>query len=358
VICAFHRIMTDSNPIRLSIPLILITIALAFSSPGVCAQSMMLVPLFSITGADMEKPLNQPSDVFIDEEHNEIYVVDAGNRRVVVFEMDGFGKYQFQIPWESGGPTSLVVNARGEILVTIGGKVAICDFRGNLLEYVDFYGFPGAEEMKPTRLKIDRMSNYYVLDSAQRRVLIFDSDWELKFIIDRDSFPKIVRNLTHGKTKAEPMVKGLSIGDISVDDEGMIYLVDSLASHVFVFDSQGNYVRSIGEPGSAFNTLSLPTGVAVDSQDRVLVVDATGHALLGYSKESKRLFALGGLGKTQGWFYFPRCVSADRDGRIYVVEPFLSRVQVLRVENGGPLPTRAPSLPGPVRVPSPPSLGG
>jgi hypothetical protein len=61
-------------------------------------------------------------------------------------------------------------------------------------------------------------------------------------------------------------------------------------------------------------------------------VDTTGHGILGYDNKGKLLFALGGLGKSEGWFYYPRYISTDRNGRIYVVEPFLGRIQVLSVE--------------------------
>ena len=112
----------------------------------------------------------------------------------------------------------------------------------------------------------------------------------------------------------------------------MIYLVDVMKSCVYVFSREGKYERSIGEPGASFNTLSLPFGVAVDEQDRVLVVDSTGHGLLGYDKEGRFLFALGGVGKIEGRFYFPKYVAADRNGRIDIVEPFLGRIQVLITE--------------------------
>ena len=85
---------------------------------------------FSITSAGMDQELNQLSDVFVDERHAEICVVDSGNTRVVVFDMEGFYQYQFAVSGESVSPSSLMVDHRGEILVAIGGKVAICDFRG------------------------------------------------------------------------------------------------------------------------------------------------------------------------------------------------------------------------------------
>ena len=169
--------MINSNAIRLPIALFLIITALAFPSVGVCAQKVQLVPLFSITGDDSFKKFDMPSDVFIDDMHGEIYVVDAGNKRIVIYEIDGFYKHQFTIPGKDA-PSSLVVNSRDEILVTVGGRIAVCDFRGNLLDYVDFRDFPYAENVNASRLRIDKHGNYYVVDNARHRVLAFNSDWK------------------------------------------------------------------------------------------------------------------------------------------------------------------------------------
>ncbi len=339
---------------KLSTSVILVAVSLVALASGIQAQGFMLKPLFSITGAELLRKISMPSDVFVDDVHGEIYVVDAGNRRVLIFEMDGFYKHQFVIPGAPGELTSLVVDGRGEILVAVGGKVAVCDFRGSLLEYVDFQGFPDADKIRVTRLAVDSKDNHYVVDVGKQRVLAFDSDWNFRFAIDKESFPKTVRNLTHRRGQEQSTVQSLSIGDICVDDEGMIYMIDPMASYVYAFNDEAEYVCSIGEPGATFATLSLPTGVAVDSQGRVLVVDATGHGILGYDKNGRRLFALGGMGREEGRLYFPKYVSTDGDGRIYVIEPFLNRVQVLRVEDGI-VPTRLPSsLPVSTKVTSPP----
>ncbi len=307
------------------------TAFLAFITGTSTAQKAQLVPLFSITGADIVPKLNRPSDVFIDEKHSEIYVVDQGNKRVVVFDINGRYQYQFATPAKLGRPSGLVINNRDEILLAIGGKVACYDFRGRLLEYVKFHGLPSSEKVYATRLKIDRNNSYYILDTKKRRVLVFDTDGNFKFAITNESLPKVKR-MVKGKEQEEPMVKSLSISDICLDDEGMIYLVDYLAARVFVFSSNGEYLRSIGKPGSVFDTLSFPNGVAVDIQGRLLVVDTMGHGILGYDKKGKLLFALGGFGKSEGWFYYPRYISTDRNGRIYVVEPFLGRIQVLSIK--------------------------
>ena len=296
------------------------------------AQTVQLVPHFSITGADLDRRLSFPNNVFIDDEHGEIYVVDAGNRRVVVFEMDGYYSYQFAVPAGIGEPVDLAVDSRGEILVVGNGRLAVCDFRGNLVEYMEFEGFHGAESVRPVWVEVNSAGNCYVADGFQR-VLAFDSDWNFKLAIGKGDFPKLTKKTLHGEERLVPLVESITINDFCVDDEGTMYLLDAMASKVYAFDAEGKYLRSIGDPGGSFTTLSFPNGVAVDSEGRVLVVDTTSHSLLGYSKEEgSLLFALGGLGGSEGRFYFPRRVSADRSGKIYTVEPVLRRVQVLTVE--------------------------
>ena len=328
----FERACRIMATTKLSIFLALLAITLIFTSSGVWAQSYQLKPIFSITGDDAFGKLNMPGDVFVDDEHGEIYVVDSGNRRVVVFEMDGLYRHQFAVPAGKGEPTGLVVNNRGEILIAVGGKIAVCDFRGSLLEYVDFRDFPSANKVNARRVKVDKAGNCYVLDAAGPRVLIFDANWEFRFAIGKESFAKTTRNLVHSKNQEKPITEILGISDICVDNEGMIYLVDPMASHLHAFGNTGEYAHSIGQPGAAFTSLSLPIGACIDNQDRVLVVDTTGHGLLGYDGDGRLLFALGGLGVSPGRLYFPKYVSADGNGRIYVVESFLNRIQVLALE--------------------------
>ncbi len=121
--------MTSVKLTVLAFVIIVTILALAPVTPA--AQKTVLVPLFSITCGNAGKVLSSPGDVFIDEKNDEIYVLDAGNRRVLVFDMEGYCRYHFATPAGNSAPTSLVVNKMGEILVVIDGRIAVCDFRGN-----------------------------------------------------------------------------------------------------------------------------------------------------------------------------------------------------------------------------------
>ena len=90
----------------LSLPLVVLSAEKTQETEVQEVLKPQLVPLFSITGEYAGRRLGSPGDVFIDEENGEIYVVDSGNARVLIFDMEGYYKYQFAAPAGMGGITS------------------------------------------------------------------------------------------------------------------------------------------------------------------------------------------------------------------------------------------------------------
>jgi DNA-binding beta-propeller fold protein YncE len=61
---------------------------------------------------------------------------------------------------------------------------------------------------------------------------------------------------------------------IGVDSEGHLYVVESLSGIVQVFDQQGQLLYYFGQRGSGFGEFQLPSGLFIDRNDRVFVVDS------------------------------------------------------------------------------------
>lgn len=61
------------------------------------------------------------------------------------------------------------------------------------------------------------------------------------------------------------------ISYICVDDEGNIYVSDTRACHIRVFDKNGNPVRTIGRKGEGPGELMFPTGIQVLPQDEIVI---------------------------------------------------------------------------------------
>ncbi len=108
-----------------------------------------------------------------------------------------------------------------------------------------------------------------------------------------------------------------SIGSFAVDDDRNVYVLDTQAQHVQVFDSAGTYVRTLGGRGEGPGELSFASSVATLPDGRVVVYEAFSPRIQVYGP---------GLHETQQWRYNspgapmpPRAVEVDLHGRTFVV---------------------------------------
>jgi DNA-binding beta-propeller fold protein YncE len=130
------------------------------------------------------------------------------------------------------------------------------------------------------------------------------------------------RHLPHRK---DPVVL-LSPIDLDVDGDGRIYITDSAAGKVYVFNHEGRYETSLGD-------FQRPTGLAVNqSLQRVYVIDTRGQSIRVYRTSGKHLFDFGERGTGQKEFNYPTHISLDQKGRVYVMDSMNFRVQVFDPE--------------------------
>lgn len=115
---------------------------------------------------------------------------------------------------------------------------------------------------------------------------------------------------------------------ITADPSGRIYVADSVAAVLFVFDQNGQCIGDLG-----YGTLKRPCGVAYDRlHDRLLVTDSAHHQLLALALDGTLLQAVGTRGMGPGEFNFPTNVTIDADGRVYVSDTLNFRVQAFDAE--------------------------
>jgi DNA-binding beta-propeller fold protein YncE len=110
-------------------------------------------------------------------------------------------------------------------------------------------------------------------------------------------------------------------------------VTDGNNGRLLVFDTNDRVVAQVGR-GVGSGNLGLPRGVAVDAQDRVYVVDATGQGVFVYAAlkpeqtSPEYLGFFGGEGSANGAFLVPTGINLDDRGRIYVADSGNDRVQV------------------------------
>ncbi|MBI4544206.1 MAG: hypothetical protein HY703_03310 [Gemmatimonadetes bacterium] len=84
---------------------------------------------------------------------------------------------------------------------------------------------------------------------------------------------RLVEELRIGSLEgAGPEVFG-QIGDLSVDEYGRVYVLETQAREIRVFAAHGEHVRTIGEKGGGPGEFESPVGMEWDPQGRLWVVD-------------------------------------------------------------------------------------
>ncbi|MBA4146634.1 MAG: hypothetical protein H0X66_00860 [Verrucomicrobia bacterium] len=221
------------------------------------------------------------------------------------------------------------------------GKIYVCDTDIAALEIVDLakrkmrYFAPAGEGRMylPVNIAVDRDGTRYVTDPRRSQVLIYsDKDEFLGAIGKKDEMKPsgialfkdriYVTDLnSNPEMNSTPSVRVYSKAgrellfkiprdsseetklyqptNIAVDDKGHVYVSDTGDFNVKVYDSEGAYLKTIGEAGLGFGRVALGKGVAVDREGRVYLVDARTQVVQIFDKEG-RILTFFGDSKTDG----------------------------------------------------------
>jgi len=70
---------------------------------------------------------------------------------------------------------------------------------------------------------------------------------------------------------------------LTVDSKGNVYFTAPEYHRVAELDGSGKVVAVWGQFGSDLSGLNMPSGIAVDAQDNVYVVDSANHRVVKYA---------------------------------------------------------------------------
>jgi tripartite motif-containing protein 71 len=161
----------------------------------------------------------------------------------------------------------------------------------------------------------------YVSDRVAAEVYVYDSDG--KFL--RTFQPK------------GDIGPGWAPLGLAFDGKGRLYVTDVRADphRVLVFDEDDTLERAIGVDDG----LSFPNGVTVDAHGRIEVSDSNNGRVLVFDADGEQLAAITrGVGR--GDLGLPRGATVDSNGLLYVVDTFNHAVRIYRVGTAkSPLPT-------------------
>jgi len=269
-----------------------------------------------------EQGLIKPFDVAVRK--GRVYVTDSVARSVVMFDIKGKRFVEFG----NRGPNALLKPIG--ITVASFGDVFVVDLTAKSIHVYDKEGrflrkFGSKEELsRPVDVAISNDGRFaYVVDtggvqSAFHRVVKYD--------VKTGEVVQIIGERSTGLGSFNfPMM-------IAIDSKDRIYVLDSGNFRVQRFNSEGKFDLTFGSAGKRLGQFSRPKGIAVDLDDNVYVMDASFANFQIFNDKGELLMFIGSRGQDNmpGVFSLPAGIAVDEDGRIYAVDQFFSKIEVFR----------------------------
>jgi DNA-binding beta-propeller fold protein YncE len=264
--------------------------------------------------------LQRPS-ALIGDEQGRLFVSDTSRQAVFVFD-EKAGELQL---WERAEGLVNFVAPSGLALAPQGG-LFVADAELGFVVRLDGQGQPRGVIgrgllQRPTGLARDAASGLlFVADTYAHDIKVFDANGTLLRRIGQ---------------------RGSGDGEFNFPthlawSHGELYVTDTLNSRVQVFSAEGELrERQFGRRGLYLGNLVRPKGVSVDAEGNVYVIESYYDSLLVFSPRGEFLLPIGGTGTSTGRFYLPAGVWVDAKNRVYVADMFNGRVVLFQFLGGG-----------------------
>jgi DNA-binding beta-propeller fold protein YncE len=164
----------------------------------------------------------------------------------------------------------------------------------------------------PTGLTVDQDGNLYVVDALNHRVLKYDSAGELLSQWGSQGAQDGEFNF------AQEGMPDTPLGDLAVDVEGNVYVVDYGNNRVQKFDKDGQLLTKWGTQGSAEGQFDSPGFIAVNSQGEVFVSELGNARVQKFDASGAFLAQLQDL-KAEGEWAIPAGIAIDSRDNVYVI---------------------------------------
>ena len=216
--------------------------------------------------------------------------------------------------WSSGKfdcPWGVAVNERNEIAVTdcSNNRVQIFSCNGKFIRSFGKKGVKKGEFKDPSGIAYLSNGNIVVADTYNDRLQIFTERGEYLAQIGSEEIPDHQFNSPMG---------------LSVDNDGNIIVADSNNKLIKIFTPSGQFLRKFGG-----EYLLVDPFHCIQKDQYFIVSDNGDHCIKVFNTEGDFLYKFGNIGKGDGEFVEPYCLSVDKAEHLMVCDYANDIVQVL-----------------------------
>lgn len=212
-------------------------------------------------------------------------------------------------------PYSVVTDSHGRIIVTDQGAagIHIFDFVQQKYKFISRRDAWRDPMLSPQCVAVDGQDNIYVTDSQAGKIFVFEPSGRFKHVL--------------GSLKGGEGYFKRPTG-IAVDSAAQhIYVSDTLANKIYMMDMQGSVVAVFGKPGTGNVEFNYPTELRLNGQD-LAVVDALNFRVQVLDLSGGFRYAIGKIGDGAGWIFRPKGIGYDSENHLYIVDGLWSIVQI------------------------------
>lgn len=276
--------------------------------------------LYTAETYDGNLRFSTPVAVFFDAKRKELYVADAGTSELIILTRDG--KTLGHFPHHRKGldqkaePAGIAVDADGAIFVSdvADSRVYMYDYRGapdgNL-------PMPAGKNgpLLPGKMALDAAGNLYIAMRNSGSIVVYGrQSRELRQIA--------------------PRLKGFDdCCDVAVDAQGNICALSVKGTPVRILDQQGKLNRQFGRHEIGNDGFAHPSGLDTDRKGRLWIVDSVAQVVKLFNPDGSFVQMFGELGFGPGAFFYPVDLCVDREtDTLFVLEKNGRRLQAFAIE--------------------------
>jgi len=222
-------------------------------------------------------------------------------------------------PGEFRTHKGVTTDSTDRIIVADGGnnRIQVFDSTGAFqFEFGNCCSRPG-QFRALTDVATDSNDRIIVADTFNNRIQVFDSTGAFQF-----KFGNSHNNQDTGPGDFD------ELRGVAIDSNDRIIVADTHNSRIQVFDSTGAFQFEFGSRSSAPGQFFLPAGVTTDSNDRIIVADTGNSRIQVFDSTGAFQFEFGSFGLGPGQFDNLLHIATDSNDRIIVADSGNNRIQV------------------------------